>query len=90
MLAHRLHKWGLKTPQVTESPVSRVTMIKSLAEGMNAGIAWITSAVTAEPVSGQAATTTCPACGGPIRDDWRLCPHCGRMTETEVGSDEGE
>jgi hypothetical protein len=20
---------------------------------------------------------TCPSCGGSVRTDWRLCPHCG-------------
>ena len=23
----------------------------------------------------------CPACGRPIRDDWRLCPDCGTLVE---------
>jgi len=65
-------------------------MIRSIADGVNAGIAWIASAATSDLESGAVATTTCSACGGAIREDWRLCPHCGRMTETEATQDEGE
>lgn len=26
---------------------------------------------------------TCPQCDGPVRTDWRLCPHCGALQTTE-------
>lgn len=25
----------------------------------------------------------CPSCGGPVFSEWRLCPHCGALLESD-------
>lgn len=31
--------------------------------------------------------SACPWCGKPVRDDWRLCPHCGNLIEADLSGD---
>ncbi len=31
------------------------------------------------------AVDRCPSCGGPVRDEWRLCPHCGERLSGRIG-----
>ena len=33
---------------------------------------------------GVPAATSCAACGKPIIEEWRLCPHCGELLECEL------
>lgn len=43
------------------------------------GLAWALT-VSAHGRQGRTrvAASVCPACGGTVMDDWRLCPHCGQ------------
>lgn len=35
---------------------------------------------------GRAPDGRCPSCGGPVRGEWRLCPHCGERISGEQAS----
>ena len=30
------------------------------------------------------ASAECPACGNPILEEWRLCPHCGELLQCDT------
>lgn len=59
-------------------------MLPLLAGALTGVVAWMLvrgSAREGESCGWHHTGTTCPSCGGSVRADWRLCPHCGnRLT----------
>lgn len=38
----------------------------------------------AEPTTPDLVASSCVACGKPTIEEWRLCPHCGRLLECDL------
>ncbi len=51
--------------------VVSVALVRSAGKGMRS-------------VDDVAQTADCMACGSPIVEGWRICPHCGALLECEV------
>ncbi len=59
----------------------------ALASGMLVGITalmLLDSRPIGEDNTNEFNATPCAACGSPLIDEWRLCPHCGQMLECET------
>jgi len=57
-------------------------MIPTLGGLVVGGIAWLLLSESEDQPPGQMTLSSrCVDCGRPLASDWRLCPHCGAMTE---------
>jgi predicted amidophosphoribosyltransferase len=59
--------------------------------GVAAGaLAWLVlDGVHGEEDAPLHSAAACPACGRPMLDDWRLCPHCGTLVGRESAGVDG-
>ena len=60
-------------------------MLPLLAAGVTGLVAWLLvrgSDARGPSCDWKSTGAACPSCGGVVRPDWRLCPHCGHRIGT--------